>query len=272
VDPLALPQLIAFEPWLAATVLLSLALYLRGVRILWRKAGRGRGIRFAHVARFGAGWVVLAAALLSPLDALAERSFAFHMVQHELLMVVAAPLLVTGRPLEAWAWAAGPAVDRALGGFARNVAGAFGWMLAPVGAWCVHFVALWLWHMPALFDAALADNGVHILQHVSFFASALAFWWSIFRRGAQSLAPSAMMSVLTTMLHTSALGALLTFSGSAWYASGAGNPLGLGALEDQQAGGLVMWVPGGLAYLAAGLAIAACWLRAVPRPPLRTAD
>ena len=94
----------SFEAWLIALMAASAIGYGWGVAKLWRKAGAGRGIRTADVVRFAAGWTALAAALLSPIG-LAERTFAVHMVQHEMLMVVAAPLLVLSRPLEAWAWA-----------------------------------------------------------------------------------------------------------------------------------------------------------------------
>src|SRR5690242_15380344 len=100
VDP-QLDALAVLYLMLAAAALL----YARGVHALWRSAGLARGIRRAHAARFALGWLALVVALASPLDSLAESSFAAHMAQHELLMALAAPLLVLGRPLEAWAWA-----------------------------------------------------------------------------------------------------------------------------------------------------------------------
>ena len=114
-------------------------------------------------------------ALAPPLDALAERSFAVHMVQHELLMVVAAPLLVLGRPLEAWAWALPLAARRALAAVSREPVVQAAWraLTMPVGAWSVHAVALWTWHLPLLFVAALSNPALHVLQHACFFASAL---------------------------------------------------------------------------------------------------
>src|SRR5438067_1342998 len=93
------------EPWLVACLAASAALYAVGVLRLWRRAGRGHGIGTAAVVRFALGWLALAAALVSPIDALGEALFWVHMVEHEILMVVAAPLLVTARPLEAWTWA-----------------------------------------------------------------------------------------------------------------------------------------------------------------------
>jgi putative membrane protein len=252
-------------------VVASALLYVRGVAMLWRHAGRGRGIRTGQAVRFAMGWIALAAALLSPIDEIADRSFAAHMVQHELLMVVAAPLLVLGRPLEAWAWALPSAWVRAFANVGRMRLLARPWaaITDPLGAWIFHAAALWLWHLPVLFTAALADERLHVLQHACFFGSALAFWWAVFGRGAHGPDGASIASLFTTMLHTSALGALLTFAPAPWYdAYASATPWGLTPLEDQQLGGLVMWVPAGFAYVAAGLAIVAAWLRQ-PEPRFR---
>jgi cytochrome c oxidase assembly factor CtaG len=127
----------------------------------------------------------------------------------------------------------------------------------------VHALAVWIWHLPPLFVAALSNPALHVLQHACFFASALAFWWAVFGRAARTPDAVSLACLFTTMLHTSALGALLTFAPSAWYANGGvAPPFGLSVLEDQQLGGLLMWVPGGLAYLVAGLSIVGGWLAA----------
>jgi putative membrane protein len=252
----------SFEPWLVALMAASAIGYGWGVAKLWRKAGVGRGIRIADGARFAAGWTALTAALLSPVDGLAARTFAVHMVQHEMLMIVAAPLLVLSRPLEAWAWALPPGVQRALAGTvsAWRIRQAWRRLTAPVSAWALHALALWIWHVPAPFMAALANEALHVLQHTCFFASALVFWWAAFGRGFRQPDATSIALLFTTMLHTSALGLLLTFAPTPWYARHAPGVFGLTALEDQQLGGLVMWVPGGFAYLAAMLAIVAAWL------------
>ena len=261
-------MLLVIEPWAAASLAASALLYAAGVRRLWRRAGPGRGISTANVARFATGWLLVCAALLSPLDAWAERSFAAHMVQHEMLMAAAAPFLVLGRPLEAWTWALAPAWRSALGGAARSAWLRASWhgITSPPGAWTLHALALWTWHIPALFEGALASGAVHIAQHVSFLGTALLFWWSVFDRGRRGAGAASLASLFTTMAHTGALGALLTFAAQPWYASYQG-AFGLAPLEDQQLGGLIMWAPASLAYLAAALVIASRWLL----PPRRTA-
>ncbi|CAL8480668.1 cytochrome c oxidase assembly protein [Caballeronia sp. S22] len=137
-------------------------------------------------------------------------------------------------------------------------------------AWTLHAAALWCWHAPRFFEAALASPGIHTLQHASFLASALLFWWTIFGRAANAQvrdSAHAMLSLFTTMVHTGALGALLTLAPGVWYPSCIETTLALrfDPLQDQQLGSLLMWVPGGLAYLVGGLIVGARWL--TRRPP-----
>jgi len=248
----------------------SLGLYFLGLSRLWMRAGPGRGISRAQAVRFALGWLALYVALLTAVDTGGDTLFCVHMVQHELLMVVAAPLLVLGRPLEAWAWGLPPSWRL---GFARAtrsrlLGGLWDALCEPLGAGIVHFMALWAWHVPRFFEAALENEGVHVLQHASFLGSALFFWWAVFGRGVRRPEGASMALVFGTMMHTSALGALLTFAPSAWYAHYVGTPL-LSPVEDQQLGGLIMWVPGATTYLIAGLWIVAGWLkRPAPRAAL----
>ncbi|HEX6006891.1 MAG TPA: cytochrome c oxidase assembly protein [Burkholderiales bacterium] len=247
-----------FEWLVVACLLIAALLYLAGAWKLWRKAGVGRGLTLTHAGAFTAGWLTLVVALASPLDALGARLFSAHMVQHELLMVVAAPLFVLSRPLEAWTWGLPPAWRGAAGRVAhwRPLQLMWGTVTAAFPAWAIHAAALWLWHVPAFFNAALSSEGMHILQHASFLASALLFWWAALGRTGERSPALAIALLFTTMLHTGALGALLTFSTSPWYrAYGNTGDFGLAAIEDQQLGGLIMWIPGGVAYLASGLAI-----------------
>ncbi|HEV7576967.1 MAG TPA: cytochrome c oxidase assembly protein [Caldimonas sp.] len=256
----------SFEPWVIGCLLLSAGLYGLGLARLWRRAGPGRGIHARRALAFVGGWLATALALVSPLDALGNHLFSAHMVQHEVLMVVAAPLFVLGRPLGAWAWALPIGWRRAIGHFFHRPGWRAPWLIvtAPLAAWLLHAIVLWLWHVPALFEAALASPGVHTLQHTSFMLAALVYWWSVAGLGASGRhRGTAMLSLFTTMIHTGALGALLTLSPVAWYAAYAGRTaaFGLDPLEDQQLGGLVMWIPAGFAYVACGLATATHWLR-----------
>jgi cytochrome c2 len=113
---------------------------------------------------------------------------------------------------------------------------------------------------------------VHSLQHISFLGTALLFWWTIFKtRGSELGYGGAVFYLFATALQTGALGALLAFSSSLWYPAYAAStgPWGLTPLEDQQLGGLIMWIPGSIPYLVAGLYMFARWLRAAETRSLR---
>lgn len=255
----------SFEPWVLFCLALSAGLYVVGLVRLWRHTGSGRGLSPMHALAFAAGWLALVLALVSPLDALGSELFSMHMIQHEVLMVVAAPLLVLGRPLAAWAWALPPPWRRACGAFFHAPAWRAPWLLvtSPLSAWVLHAAAVWIWHVPRLFETALASEAVHAFQHITFLLTALLFWWSVFGAIAHRHQSIALLSLFTTMAHTGALGALLSLSPVAWYATYAATApaYGFTALEDQQLGGLVMWMPAGLAYIIAGLVLAARWLQ-----------
>lgn len=245
---------------------LSLGLYTLGLlRLRGSSARLGR-----HAWAFLCGWALLAAALLGPLDTLGARLFWVHMLQHEILMLACAPLLVLGKPLGVWLWALPETWRSRLGGVSRRrlFRLPWRWLTGMLGAWLLHAAAVWLWHIPPLFAAALQDPGIHALQHASFLSSALLFWWSVLGAGAR-LRGAGLLSLFTTMLHTGALGALLTFSSTAWYDDAyrdASLAYGLTALEDQQLGGLIMWVPGGLAFFVAALLASARLFRTRPAP------
>jgi putative membrane protein len=255
----------SFEPLVVATLLLTAWLYLRGVRALWRGAGTGRGVQTWEGGAFAVGWFMLALALVSPLHQLGAVLFSAHMVQHELLMAVAAPLLVLGRPIVAFLWAVPISWRRTVGAWSAIAPVRNTWevLTLPVVAWALHAVAIWLWHAPALYEATLGSETIHTLQHLSFLVSALLFWWALLQgREGRLGKPAAVLYLFATAVHTSLLGALLTFSARLWYPLYVSStaPWGLTPLEDQQLAGVIMWVPGGIPYLIAALAIAASWL------------
>jgi putative membrane protein len=251
---------IGLEALVAILMIVSMSGYAKGVASLWRRAGVGRGIRVREAMAFLAGWSTVVVALYSPVDALADRSFAVHMAQHEMLMIVAAPLLAASRTYEAWSWALRRRGVQTL----ATVAAGWRWLAAPARAWWLHAAALWLWHVPAFFLAALGDESIHALQHASFFLSALLFWWAVFGSRRRNHQGTALALLVTTMLQMNALGLLLTFAPEPWYATEVPPPWGLTALEDQQVGALIMWMFGGMVYAAAALAVVFRWLAPPP--------
>jgi putative membrane protein len=252
----------SFEPAVVLLLVGALLLYARGIQRVWRRAGFDRGVRHWQAWCFAAGMLMLIVALVSPLNALGGALFSAHMTQHVVLMALAAPLLVLGAPLTALTWAlprrGRRAVSAALNG-ARTRQLWHGLSL-PLVAWLLHAAAVWLWHVPALYTATLDSELVHTLQHASFMGTAVLFWWALRDRTTHGLG---VLYLFTTAVHGSLLGALLTFSPTVLYAPyEATAPLwGLSALEDQQLGGLIMWVPAGLIYFGAALALLASWLR-----------
>jgi cytochrome c oxidase assembly factor CtaG/cytochrome c2 len=260
-----------FDAGTTIPLVLAAVLYAIGMRKLTRDAAaHGQATRRWRAAGFTVGWLTLAIALLSPVHAAAEALFSVHMVQHEMLIVVAAPLLVLSRPLVPILWALPAPWRRRLGRTLqkRPVRRAWAVLSSMPVAWALHAVAIWIWHLPVLYDRTLTSSIAHAAQHASFLATALLFWWSIARGRAARTA--GVLALFTTAVHTGALGALIALSPTPWYprygeTSGA---WGLTALEDQQLAGLIMWMPATIAYVAGALWLAAGWLR---EPRARTA-
>jgi cytochrome c oxidase assembly factor CtaG len=187
------------------------------------------------------------------------------MSEHELLMLVAAPLMALSRPISVFLWACPIRVRRWLikGGKSRYVSRAWKLLTDPAIATALQICALWLWHMPSLFERALDSEWWHALQHLSFLGSALLFWWSVTRSShRRNRRAIAAICLFITSLATGALGALMAISSSPWYAGYAGMSLhgllpgGLTAAEDQQLAGLIMWIPGGLVHFVAAIVFA----------------
>jgi len=276
-EPHDLHDLLTTWGWEPVTLLglaVSALLYVVGVNNVWRSAGRaGAGVRKWEAACFAGGWLALFVALVSP-HPWGKVLFAAHMTQHEILMLVAAPLLVLGQPLVA-------SLHALPAGWARGLAFAFnrpGWLrfwrvvTHAFTAWLIHFVVLWAWHIPSWFQATLDNDFVHAIQHLSFLLSALLFWWAVMRgRHAALNYGLAVVFMLTTAIHSGLLGALITFARTVWYPAynGKTESWGLSALQDQQIGGLIMWVPACTVYVVAGLALFAAWLRESERRVLK---
>lgn len=249
-----------------AIVLLALTAYLywRGSRILGKRKLADRA-RFNRQRRyFWLGWSTLALALASPIDPLGELLFSVHMVQHELMMIVAGPLLVLSRPTSALLLGLGKTTARPVVGATRNLglSRARQLLLGPTSAWTIHALGLWGWHIPFLFNAGLQSTWVHTAQHFSFLLIALIFWYSLLHiQRSQSVI--GMLYLFTTAMHASLLGALLTFSPKVWYQPYVDTAprFGLSALQDQQLGGLIMWMPAGVVFIAGALLFLARLLR-----------
>lgn len=249
---------------LAALTLLGLAatLYAVGAR---RLAARGARVRRVERASFWAGWAVLVAALAPPMDDAAAAAFSAHMAQHELLMLIGAPLVIVGRPVVPWLWALPERWRLAAGiGLQRRHAGrVWNWLTAPAIAWALHGLVIWVWHVPSLYEAAVRSEGIHAVQHATFVGTAVLFWWGLaFGRYGRAGYGASVLYVFTTMVHTGVLGALFALSTSPFYAvyRDRAAASGIDAVADQQLAGLYMWIPAGIVLTASGLALLVAWL------------
>lgn len=214
---------------------------------------------------FVVGCAALAVALLSSLDTISTDLFTAHMVQHELLMAVAAPLLVAAEPGVAMLWALPRSARRGLGSALTSTWLRATWrrLTRPFDAWLLHAAAIWIWHVPLFFQAALTNDAIHYAQHATFFGSGLVYWWSVLHPRRREALGLSIVSLFGTAVQTAALGALLATSHVAWYPAYGTRAAawGLTAVQDQQLAGLVMWIPAGFVYLAAALLVFRRWMR-----------
>jgi cytochrome c oxidase assembly factor CtaG len=236
-----------------ALPLAGLALvYLAGwARLTRRSPARCRPRLLVRLALAVSGVAAAAVALLGLHDA-AHESFAAHMVQHLLLIVVAIPALLLADPLPAVMWALPAAVRHSL----RRALVAPAWprrvwralTRMPV-AWTLHAAALWIWHVPAAYDAALASGPLHDAEHLVFAATAALFWWPVIDPAPHASRPPPfgwrIVYLVLGAFQSAALGVFLVAAPRPLYA--------YGALDDQALGGVLMWAVGGTVDMGAVL-------------------
>jgi putative membrane protein len=245
-----------FDPLVLTSLIAIAVLYTRGLRRLWRRGGSKSAIPSTRVLALAFAIFAIAAALVSPIERWSGALFSVHMVQHLLLVVVAAPLLAISRAWTVLLWALPDGWRRSMIGTVRSQRSlVLGWryLSLPVAAWTAHGVIIWLWHVPPLYDAALAYWLLHHLEHLTMFLSAGLAWWSILRPGVARQFAVAVLCLFATVLHTGLLSALMTFSAQPWYASHLATAMqvGITPLEDQQIAGMIMWVPMSVVYVVA---------------------
>lgn len=239
-----------------------------GLHRLWARAGRGAGVSTGRAMSFGAGWLTLVIALLSPLDYVAGELFAIHMIQHLLIILVAAPLIVTGAPLFVVLWALPKNVRRRLASaFDHDTGWRASWDVVsqPLLVWSAFFATLWLWHIPGLYEAALRSQLIHDVQHLGFMVAACMTWWILLNpMGRLRLTRgTSVLYLFTTALHGAALGVLLTFSRQGWYEyyEQTTAAWGLTLLQDQQIAGVIMWMPASFLYIGLAAWVLTLWIR-----------
>ncbi len=243
------------QPWLAAALVGTAAIYLRG----WRSLQRRDRVRWNawKPAAFLGGLSAMYLALASPIEAFAPFLLQVHMVQHLFLMMVVPPLvwlgapmlpLLRGLPVEIRRYWAAPILRwRPLGNLMAT-------MTHPVGALIIFTATTWLCHLPAAYQLALESNSWHAVQHLCFLAAGLVFWYPVVRPfPARPTWPLWLLVpyLLLADIQNTIFSALLTFSNEVWYPHYLAMPHldGMSVLDDQAAAGVTMWVPGSIVFL-----------------------
>ena len=243
--------------------LLTAAVYLRGARArrswpAWR------------TALFLLGLTALVAALASPIDRIALDLFSVHMIQHMLLLAVAAPLLLLGAPVRPLLRGLPLGVRRTVvRAVARNTAfrALVHLLRHPLAAAALYVVGLYAWHVPALYDAAIEQPAIHVIEHTWFLGAALLFWSVVIDpvpfRATLPYAARIPFLLLVGAAQNTILGGLLAFSDRAYYRDYlvTAAAYGTDAASDQRLGGAIMWVPGDLIFLVAASFSFFLWLQ-----------
>lgn len=234
---------------------------------------RGRPDR-RRAAYFDAAVATAGIALLTPLDAMSSALASAHMVQHILLVLVAAPLLALSAPSAALLRGSPANVRRFATRWRRRLEldrSKLRWLREPVTVSLLHVAALWFWHAAVPYDAALRSHPLHVVEHASFLLTGALFWWVVLgSRAAGGLSQGfAVLLVFGMAMQSVILSMLLTFATSPWYPSYAATTRAwqLEPLADQQLAGVIMWVPAGFVYVGVGLALFVAWLHAMDPPP-----
>jgi cytochrome c oxidase assembly factor CtaG len=266
-DPIIWDWLLLWRPWPQIILLLVGlgVLYGVGWRRLRERGSRQLATRWRRNV-FMAGLVVLGLAMLSPIEVLQELFFSVHMVQHILIMMVGAPLLMVGDPYPFLAWGlparARPALKALMARDApfRQLLRRFG---TPWICWALYVGSQWVWHIPAAYDAALSSEVLHIAEHMAFFVTALMVWWHV--TGAAPRLQGRLGYgqrigfLLAALASNEALGVSISFAAEPLYSHYLNLPRmwGISVLDDQTLGGALMWVPGGMMYALAAVILLA---------------
>lgn len=263
------------EPVVCILLLVLGATYLVGLVRQSREARLPKGVLWRALS-FATGIALLGLALLSPLDAWGDQLFAAHMAQHLILMMVAPPLLILGRPIIVAVWALPRGTRHTVGawwlrgGAVRQV---FNVVSTPVSAWVLASAALWFWHLRKPYALAFTDPVAHALEHLSFFLTAILFWRVVIygQHSGRIAVGATMILVVTYGAQSAMLGAILIFAPVVLYGVHAVAPAWspLTPLADQQLAGVLMWSVTWLVDLLALCLLFIAWLASSDRKTRR---
>lgn len=251
-----------WDPYVISSLLLLVSAYGKGYLNLKKK----KKLLSREVLFFSLSILVLFTALISPVDVWSDELQSWHMIQHMLIMMLAAPLFVLAIPLYVYLWSLPVSFRHRIKPLYRWLYGhKSGWyfLWQPVLLWSVFAFTLWIWHLPRFYEAALNKEWLHDIQHISFFITSCLFWRVLldpihrFKMG-RALG---IFYLFATTLHATLLGVFMTLSPKLWYdfylkKTHAWN---MSALEDQQLAGLIMWMPACTIYVLMTVYIFILW-------------
>jgi putative membrane protein len=246
----------SWEPSVLIGVALLVGAYLCALGPLRRRFKSSRPVKRSQAAWFLAGMAVILFALVSPLDEIGDNYlFSAHMIQHILLALVAPPLLLMGTP----GWLLRPLLGYPVVARVARV------LTAPPVAFILFNAVFIAWHLPALYEATLENETIHILEHLLFMATGVLNWWPILSplpELPRLPPPAQLLYLFLEEVPSTLLSSLITFSPTVLYPTYAAAPpiFGIDALSDQQIAGLIMWLPGGLIYLTALTSVFFAWM------------
>lgn len=251
------------DPSVIIPLVAVLWLYRRGLNVSSRHAMRRRA--------FLAGMAVLAVALVSPLEGLSGVLASAHMIQHVLLVLVAAPLLAFSEPASSILRGMPSSLRYTPGMVRRRLGPRASWLRLPshpVTVWLLHVGTLWVWHASVVYDATLRSGLVHAAEHLAFLVTALLFWRVVVSGVQARRVPGGLglLLVFGAAMASVLLSVLLTFASEPWYEGYATTTRawGMDPLADQQLAGVLMWVPAGAIYVGVALALFASWIAQQP--------
>jgi cytochrome c oxidase assembly factor CtaG len=235
------------------SVLLTFAtLYIVG---WWRLRGRSQHQKLAQKRRlvaYLAGVATLAIALMSPIDALGNQLLFMHMIQHKLEIMIAAPLLWLGQPFPMLLWGLPAAVRKRVAMLLTSHAPLRQVLRVATGpgiAWFA-FVAVYMgWHDPGLYNLALVHSWAHDLQHITFFITAMLFWWHVIGAGPHlhgRVPVWTRLAMVVGMIPVQMIAGIVIATASTviyTYYESVPRFWGFTALEDQALAGVIMWIP-----------------------------
>ncbi len=280
-DPLTKAILLSWDirpGVLAFFILLALVQFIG-----WRTLRRRGGTRFANgwrLASYLAGLTVLMLATMSPIDVLSSQLFLMHMIQHLLMMMVAAPLILLANPFPTFLWALPRPWRVRIGGWFQADHPLYR-LLDPVtrpGIIWMIFVSVYLgWHDPNAYNLALRSALVHDIEHITFFGVSLLFWWRIIGAGPQIggrlSVPMRAVFAISAVPPNMLAGVAISFATAPIYTFYTGVPrlYGISVMDDQTWSGLIMWIPGSMMYIVAAIVLLGILL-GNEKKPIRSID